>query len=134
MASKEHAVLDYGVIFTKDDLDFEKVKAVFDNVDFTDINFDNDFELCMYFDSEEDCSHYSEFNGEAFLLNDQSEIVELPQEFVLGFTSHFPCFFKAQYKDYDDLKQDLVNKFGKFLKDDFPWDDRIVNLIGTVWG
>jgi len=134
MASKEHAVLDYGVIFTKDDLDFEKVKAAFNSIDFTDMNFENDFEVFEYFDCEEDCTYHSNFNGEAILLNDTSDYIKLPQEFVLGNTSHFPCFFKAQYKDYDDMKQDLVNKFGKFLKDDFPWNDRIVNLIGTVWG
>lgn len=45
-----YGVLDYGVVFTKDDLDFEKVKKAFDNVDFTDIDFEKNFELCEYFD------------------------------------------------------------------------------------
>jgi|GEM_PF-2235915 len=135
MGMKYYAVMDYGVIFTKTDLDFNKLKiALPDNADFADNNFDieNDLDLCDCFYDEKDCYHYAEYTGDAYLLSNDDAEVDLPSEFILGSTSHNPCFYEAKYKDYDELKQDLMDKFSKYLKDDFNWNERIIKFIGVV--
>ena len=62
------------------------------------------------------------------------EFVELPGEFIIGLTNYFPELYKAHYNCYDEVKQELIGKFSKYLKDDFSWEDRIVELMGTIWG
>jgi hypothetical protein len=133
MGTRSYSVFEYGVLFWREDLDMAKVRREF--AEYLEENMtDEDFNMCEHFTGDIDCGYYDiEFNGEAKRLKD-NESVELPHPFILGWLCKFPSFYQAQYLDYDDLKQDVKKKFEIYLKDDFPWDERIVELMGTTWG
>lgn len=132
MSMRSYCVHEYGVIFEKCDLDFNKLKEQFSDMEINE----EEFELYEYFDTAIDCSYYgSDFEGEATpLKEDNNNDIIIPSEFVLGYVPHFPSFYKAYYKDYEELKADIITNFSIYLKDDFDWDNRIVNLIGTMFG
>ena len=132
MSMRSYCVFEYGVIFYKCDLDFNKVKEQFPYIEINE----EEFELYDYFENAIDCSYYgSDFEGEAILLQeDNNNNIIITSDFILGYVPHFPSFYKAYYKDYEELKADIITNFSIYLKNDFDWDNRIVNLIGTIFG
>jgi hypothetical protein len=87
---------------------------------------------------------YSDFEGEAYKLSSDSdnnswdEIDEnlWNESFLFGCLEHGPSIYKhkAHYTSYDQIKQELISTYGKFVIKDFPWENRIVKLSGTIFG
>lgn len=117
MSMKHYAVRDYGVLINEEELS----KKYFDV-------YENNNEI-------EDLYLYCDFNGEAIMLNSCDFDSFIPNElFFFGSAERVPGIFTKAYNDYSELKTELKNKYSKFVNEDFPWDNRIVELYGTIFG
>jgi len=126
MGSRNYVILNYGVLVFDTDLLPEHQST-----------YEEDCELA-------DFESYGGFEGEAYKLSSDSnnhhwdEIDEnlWDKSFLFGLLEHGPSIYKhkAHYTSYDEIKTELIETYGKYVKSDFPWEDRIVKLVGTIFG
>ncbi|MCL2797628.1 MAG: hypothetical protein FWD58_06205 [Firmicutes bacterium] len=110
-----YAVHDYGVLIFDEDLKPEFLEQ-----------YEEESDIGLH--------SYSEFQGEAYTINEDVFEDLWPEDFFFGAAKRQPMMFKTAYSSFAELKVELSNAFGKFVKDDFNWEARIVELLGTVYG
>lgn len=116
MSMREYAVRDYGVLIYEEDL-LEEYLEEYENNGYIDV-----------------LENYSDFEGEMMFLDPSRPHTYSPGEyFFFGQSERFPSMFSRAYNNYEELKTELKDNYSKFVKEDFPWDDRIVELNGTIF-
>ena len=132
MSMRDYAVEDYGMI-----IDEEAAKEICHRM-FDD--FDDEGEDLWYALYETElCEYIGEFTGEAFRINDDGKpdwtgdsydfeaLCYLP-------LSVYPSLFRGAYGNMGDIIEELKDKIGKYLPDDFDYRSRIRHIVGTYCG
>ena len=130
MSMREYAVDDYGMII-EEEVAKEICCRLYEN-------YDND---SFYYDlyNSELCEYIGDFTGEAFRINDDGKpdwtgdsydfeaLCYLP-------LSVYPSLFRGAYGNMGDIIEELKDKIGKYLPDDFDYRSRIRHIVGTYCG
>ena len=124
MGLRNQVVLRYGLLLFEEDLLPESKEF-----------YEEDDEI-------EELDYYSDFEGEAYRLSTDSNNTSWPEIeenlcnrlFLFGPLRYGASIYKkkAHYKSYEEIKDELIKNYGEFVSDKFPWEERIIKLVGTV--
>ena len=138
--SKEYGVHAYAMILTKETMNM-LAKAVYGKEE----DFEENFKKCpldFYQGLEEKfyLSSISEFTGEAcFLQSDGSSDYSVTETFS-GDTIYYcefnngPLLFDAAYESIDEIVDEMRDRFGEYLPDDFNYRTYLREIIGSYYG
>lgn len=85
------------------------------------------------------CEYIGEFTGEAIGISDNglgdwSNTIEFCRDTIHYIVLRYPTLFHAPYKNMDDVVDELKEKIGEYLPDDFDYRSRICEIVGTYFG
>lgn len=132
MSMRDYATEDYGLV-----LDDKALRCICDKV-FADNPVDEGDETCALYEAEI-INLFSEFTGEAFCINDKGDDVwdcstsyscdEVPYVPL----RKYPSLFRAAYKDFNEIIEELKEKIGEYMPEDYDYRANIRHIIGTTF-
>ena len=135
MSMRDYAVDDYGLV-----LDNETVKTIASKL-FDDYNANEDaIDLAHELYNRGVCEYISEFTGEAQEIDEkgycysEDSIQYYSDVVVYVQTLHFPTLFRNAYNNMDEIVEELKNRVGEYLPEDFDYRSRIRHICGTYFG
>lgn len=133
MSMRDYAYVDYGLVLDENTIKHMYAKAIGGQEDNT-----HDMGYALY---DKGIVEYSgEFTGEAMRVEDNSNddcndsIVYSADVFYYVPLGLYPSLFKAQYKDMDEIIEELKSKVGKYMPDSYDYRANIRHIIGTTFG
>lgn len=140
MAMQDYRVNDYGLL-----VDYKTLKLLaeaklgdeFDPDDF----FDNDISYATDFYEEGILEYIGDFTGETRRINDNGlddwggEVEYYKEDWI----TYIPCdcqftLFKRAYRDVDEIIEEMKQKVGGLLPEDYDYRNNIVHVVGTYFG
>ena len=133
MSMRYYAIEDYGLV-----LDDKALRFICDKM-FADDPVDEGDETCVLYEAEI-IDLFDEFTGEAFCINDNGDDVwdrstsyscdEVPYVPL----RKYPSLFGAVYKDFNEIIEELKEKIGEYMPEDYDYRANIRHIIGTTFG
>jgi hypothetical protein len=117
MSIYKYGIYVYGLYITDDDLVDYKVK---NNKDIADIAV------------EANLFEFNEAEGEAkSIITDNKFYVN--ESFYIGSIKKYPTLFSQAYKNKEDALIELKESYSKYLPENFDYDNKFVEYIGTIY-
>lgn len=141
MSMRDYAVDDYGLVLNTNHLNMLAAKIC---QDYSEEKWNSSVSnRCDY--AEEvveklDLEYIGEFDGEATAIRDNGwsnwsdSICYSGDTIYFVPLSYYPNFFEAVYADISDIVNDVKNKIGKYMPDDFDYRANIRHITGTYFG
>ena len=136
MSMKDYALYDYGMI-----LDEETMKTIASKVFDDFVDDDNICGLGYDLQDEGICEYVSEFTGEAQELTDSGagtwcgDTIEYNSDALCYVPlSNYPTLFEKAYNNIDEIINELKEKVGAYLPEDFDYRSRLRYICGTYYG
>lgn len=135
MSMRDYAVYDYGMVL-EDEVGEMICKAL-------DHKFDASEHSWEYFLYNEGIGDYiSEFTGEAIPITDDGNdnwgsayTYDYSADVIFYISlGEVPCLFRQVYNNMEEVVDELKNRIGKYLPDDFDYRSRIRHIVGTYYG
>ena len=132
MSTKDWAFSGYGILI--DDVMANEIEK---NVEY-EKSFYSDVRDYLY--EEDICDFIYEFTGEAFFVDDKGSVYWGESENFYYEQIWFvelkkmPTLFAAPYKNMCEIVDELKDKLGDYLPDDFDYKSRIRLISGTYYG
>ena len=133
MSMREHAEEDYGLV-----LDNKALRHICDKAFAEDPVAEGDEAYVLY--DAEIVNLFSQFTGEAFCINDKGgdvwdcSISYTYEEVPYVPLKKYPSLFRAAYKDFNEIIEELKEQIGKYLPEDYDYRSNIRHIIGTIYG
>ena len=138
MSSRDYGIDDYGLVLDSGDLKHFASKYC---DDYTEEEYENDplsfIEMLTY---NLDVNYASDFTGEAFIVGDDgyTQWVSGSMAYNCDVIYYVPVnkyasLFKASYRDMDEVIDELKDKVGKYLPEDFDYRNKFRHISGTYW-
>lgn len=134
MSMRYYAVNDYGLVLSPEDCALIASKVF----DFYNECEDEDWGYLLY--DRGICEYDSEFTGEAVKISDSgSELWGNSNSYdndsiYYASLHYFPTLFTSAYNNMDEVVEELKERLGEYLPDDFDYRSRIAHIIGTYYG
>lgn len=137
MSMRDYAVDDYGLVFNDEHL---KILASKLCDDYTDEDFAED--ECGFCEEVADklaLEYIGDFTGEAMNIKDDGscgwdgDTYNSDLIYYLRL-SEYPTLFKAAYNSVDDAINELKERVGEYLPEDFPYREYLRHIVGTYFG
>lgn len=140
MSMQDYGVNDYGLLVNYETLKLMTEAKLADDFDPDDF-FGNDVSYAEDFYEKGILEYIGDFTGEACLINDDgtdawgSEVNVYREDWI----TYIPCdrqstLFKRAYRDVDEIIEEMKQKVGELLPDDYDYRKNIVHVIGTYFG
>lgn len=133
MSMREYATEDYGLV-----LDDKALRHICDKAFVDDPVNEGDETGTLY--EAEIINLFGEFTGEAFCINDNGDDIwdcsiscncdEVPYVPI----KKYPSLFRSAYKDFNEIIEELKEKIGECLPEDYDYRSNIRHIIGTTLG
>ena len=136
MSTKDWGFIGYGIV----------IDNIVANEIAKKINYKIDYAQDLYSDVRDYlydkgvCDTMGEFTGEAFLVDDkgsvwwgQGEVFHCEQIWYVELNK-MPTLFAAPYKNMCEVIDELKNKLGEYLPNDFDYKRQIRLISGTYYG
>ncbi|HZK27071.1 MAG TPA: hypothetical protein VFD00_06005 [Thermoclostridium sp.] len=117
MSMKTYGVSDYGLYVTNEDL-----KNHADN------NEADEYEVA----ENAGMFYYSNADGTAYSLFTNNEF-DVGEYFYIAPVKRYPSFFAKGYENKEELLCELKEQYGKYLPEDFDYENKCVHYAGTVF-
>lgn len=140
MAMQDYGVNDYGLL-----VDFATLKLMAEanlGDDFDPDDFWGD-EVSYATDFYEDgvLEYIGDFTGEAYRIDDDGSdsYGKGAESYREDWITYIPCsllpsLFKRAYRDVDEIIEEMKQKVGELLPDDYDYRKNIVHVVGTYFG
>lgn len=147
---RDYGFSDFGIVLEEGEvIEFTRKYLKKNDTDrYNDIFFDGDIEL-----SEDDVNVYdcleavdnyifyvTEFTGEADLIYDcgtvSFESVRDYSDETMFYIPLIKCpnLFSKAYESFNDMVQKHKDEYAEYLPDDFNWNKRFAQIVGTYFG
>lgn len=133
MSMREYAAEDYGLV-----LDDKALRHICDKA-FADNPVNEGDETYALYEAEI-INLFGEFTGEAFCINDKGDdiwdrsISYSCEEVPYVPLKKYPSLFRAAYKDFNEIIEELKEEIGEYLPEDYDYRSNIRHIIGTTFG
>lgn len=133
MSMRDYAYVDYGLVLDEETIKYMYAKAIGGQEE--DVN-DMGYEL---FDKGI-VEYTGEFTGEAMRVENNSNdnwndtLVYSADIFYYVPLGLYPSLFKAQYKDMNEIVEELKSKVGEYMPDGYNYRANIRHIVGTTFG
>ena len=133
MSMRDYAYLDYGLV-----LDEETIRHMYavaiggQDKDLSDMG------NALY--DKGIVEYTGEFTGEAIRVRDDGSddwndsLVYSADVFYYVPLGLYPSFFKAQYKDMNEIVEELKSEVGKYMPEGYDYRVNIRHIVGTYFG
>lgn len=140
MSMRNYSIVHYGVVVKPDELNLEAIgKESNENLTVE--------EVCEWLDEEEISLQNggdimskallsTDIEGEFFNLftQEESDISVMHDNWFFFDLPKYPSFFRAVYKDKDDMIRQVKEMYGSFILDEnFDWENRLVCLNAVIY-
>lgn len=133
MSMRHYGVDDYGMLFDEETMEIVvKALGCYEDGDKLD-----DMMWSLY--DEGICEYISEFTGESVMLDNNGIGMWGTEENYRSDSICFyqlkqPSLFKCAYNGMDDVIAEIKENIGKYLPEDFDYQNRIRRITGTYFG
>lgn len=133
MSMRDYACEDYGLV-----LDQSAMRYICKTM-FVDDPVEEGDEGCALYEAEV-CNLFGQFTGEAFGIQengndtwDNSTSYSCDEVYYVPLKK-CPSLFDTAYKDINEIIEELKEKIGEYLPEDYDYRSNIRHIVGTTFG
>lgn len=140
MSMQDYGVNDYGLLVNYETLKLMAEAKLGDEFDPDDF-FGNDVSYVVDFYEEGILEYIGDFTGETCQICDDGtdewggEMENYREEWIAYIScDRQPTLFRRAYRDVDEIIEEMKQKVGELLPDDYGYRKNIVHVIGAYFG
>lgn len=132
MSMRDYALSDYGIVFGENELRY--AEKVLNKKNKTDYEYE-DYEI----GDDIGLEYISEFTGQAIKVESDGSLnwcdtIDCGEYVYYANLRKFPTLFNPAYPSIDDAVNELKERYGEYLPENYDYANNIRNICGTYFG